>query len=100
MSEVRSLKAPRREFLKRSVALAGAAALSGAGAPAHVALGDKAAFVTATVQRDQAGRITGVAAGPIRPLLAAKTGQPLAGRLLMLDARAMEWTEMKTPGVL
>jgi molybdopterin-synthase adenylyltransferase len=24
-------------------------------------------------------------------------GQPLAGRLLMLDARAMEWTEMKTP---
>ena len=34
MSEVRSLKAPRREFLKRSVALAGAAALSGAGAPA------------------------------------------------------------------
>ena len=24
-------------------------------------------------------------------------GQPLAGRLLMLDARAMEWTEMKVP---
>lgn len=24
-------------------------------------------------------------------------GQPLAGRLLMLDTRAMEWTEMRTP---
>jgi molybdopterin-synthase adenylyltransferase len=29
--------------------------------------------------------------------LVAGIGQPLAGRLLMLDARAMEWTEMKTP---
>ncbi len=29
--------------------------------------------------------------------LVAGVGQPLAGRLLMLDARAMEWTEMKTP---
>ncbi len=29
--------------------------------------------------------------------LIAGIGQPLAGRLLMLDARAMEWTEMKTP---
>lgn len=45
-----------------------------------VALGDKAVFVTATLQRDQTGRITGVAAGPIRPLLASKTGKPLAER--------------------
>ncbi len=29
--------------------------------------------------------------------LVAGFGQTLAGRLLMLDARAMEWTEMKTP---
>lgn len=29
--------------------------------------------------------------------LVAGFGQPLTGRLLMLDARAMEWTEMKTP---
>lgn len=29
--------------------------------------------------------------------LVAGIGRPLAGRLLMLDARAMEWTEMKTP---
>ena len=29
--------------------------------------------------------------------LVAGVGQPLAGRLLLLDARAMEWTEMRTP---
>jgi molybdopterin/thiamine biosynthesis adenylyltransferase len=29
--------------------------------------------------------------------LVAGIGQPLAGRLLLLDARAMEWTEMRTP---
>ncbi|MBT9488953.1 MAG: molybdopterin-synthase adenylyltransferase MoeB [Rubrivivax sp.] len=29
--------------------------------------------------------------------LVAGIGQPLAGRLMMLDARAMEWTEVKTP---
>lgn len=29
--------------------------------------------------------------------LVAGIGQPLAGRLLLLDARAMEWTELRTP---
>jgi molybdopterin/thiamine biosynthesis adenylyltransferase len=29
--------------------------------------------------------------------LLAGVGQSLAGRLLMLDARAMEWNEMRTP---
>jgi molybdopterin-synthase adenylyltransferase len=29
--------------------------------------------------------------------LIAGIGQPLAGRLLMLEARTMEWTELKTP---
>lgn len=45
-----------------------------------VALGDKAVLVTGGFQRDDAGRITGLDAGPLRPLIGKKNGAPLTGR--------------------
>lgn len=45
-----------------------------------VVLGDKAMIISGQLDRDRAGRIVGVTAGPIRPLMGAKGGKPLAGR--------------------
>jgi hypothetical protein len=45
-----------------------------------VALGDKGMFLHGTLLRDGTGRIVDVAAGPIRPLRAETTGEPLVGR--------------------
>jgi hypothetical protein len=43
-------------------------------------LGDKGVFLRGTVQRDGSGRIVGVLAGPLQPLRAENSGEPLAGR--------------------
>jgi len=57
---------------------------------------EEVACATMGVFAPLVGIIGSVQAAEALKLLAG-VGQPLAGRLLMLDARAMEWTEMKTP---
>lgn len=50
------------------------------GGRSFVALGDKAIFISGQVERDNAGSMIGVAAGPVRPLIGARNGKPLTGR--------------------
>jgi hypothetical protein len=45
-----------------------------------VVLGDKSMFLRGTLRRDGAGRVVEVIAGPILPLRAESTGEPLVGR--------------------
>ena len=50
------------------------------GGQRFVALGDKAVLVSGRFDRDPTGRITAIDAGPLRPLIARKSGAPLTGR--------------------
>lgn len=43
-------------------------------------LGDKAVFLSGRFQRDGQGRVTGISAGAIRPLIGGRDHKPLAGR--------------------
>ena len=70
------------------------------GGQRFVAIGDKAVLVTGRVQRDKAGRITGIDASPLRPLLDAKSGAALAGRRadsegLAIDTRGAAWVSFE-----
>ena len=50
------------------------------GGRSFVALGDKAILINGQIERDKADRISGVAAGPVRPLIGVRNGKPLTGR--------------------
>lgn len=62
------------------------------GGQRFVALSDRAALVTGTFERDGAGRITGISAGAIRPLIARKSGAPLVGRQADSEGLAIDDT--------
>lgn len=50
------------------------------GGRSFVVVGDKAIYINGQFERDGAGSISGVASGPIRPLIGGKSGKPLTGR--------------------
>lgn len=45
-----------------------------------VAITDKATLITGQIERDASGRVSGVLAVTLRPLVSEKSGQPLSGR--------------------